>query len=157
MDIRRTRILFRLADVVISVASVFLLLDAMLGFTGRPGAFPAQPQLTSVYINSANVSTSCLGGFSNEQKVGGVTEVAPQGAPFNAYRVTLTNIGSSVLTIHGVNTGLIDRQDKIFTEHYTELGGGSGIRLGPGQSRQIVEAYGIGHPVAGCTVLSWQS
>ena len=102
MDIRRTRILFRLADVVISVASVFLLLDAMLGFTGRQGAFPAQPQLTSLYINSANVATSCLGGFSNEQKVGGVTEVAPHGAPFNAYRVTLTNIGSSVLTVHGV-------------------------------------------------------
>lgn len=156
MDIRRTRILFRLADVVISVTSVFLLLDAMLGFTGRQADFPGQPQLTSLYINSANVSTSCLGGFSNEQKVGGVTEVAPHGAPFNAYRVTLTNIGSSMLTIHGVNTGLIDRQDKIFTEHYTDLGG-SGIRLGPGQSRQLVEAYGIGQQVAGCEVLSWQS
>lgn len=156
MDIHRMRTLFRLADVVISVASVFLLLDAMLGFTGRQGAFPVQSRLTSLYLNSANLSTSCLGGFSNERQVHGVTEVAPHGTPFNAYRVTLTNIGSSALTVHGVNTGLADRQGKIFTEHYTNLGG-SGIGLGPGQSRQIVEAYGIGHPVATCEVLSWQS
>lgn len=156
MDIQRMRTLFRLMDVVIGVASVFLLLDAMLGFTGQRAAFSAQPRLTSLYINSASLSTACLGGFSNERTVAGTTQVAAHGTPFNAYQITLTNIGGSALTIHGLNAGLIDRQNKVFTEHYTDLGG-SGLTLGPGQSRRIVEAYGIHRAVAACEVLSWQS
>lgn len=151
------RTLFRLADVVISVVSVFLLLDAMVGFTGPHAAFSVQPRLTSLYLNSANLSTACLGGFSNERTVHGATQVAARGTPFNAYQITLTNIGSSPLTVNGVNVGLVDRQDKVFTEHYTDLRGGSGITLGIGQSRRLVEAYGIGRPVAACEVLSWDS
>ncbi len=156
MDIQRRRILFRLADVIISVASVFFLLDAMLGFTGPHVTFPEAPRLTSLYINSAPLSASCLGGFSNRETIAGVTQVAAHGTPFNAYQITLTNIGGAALKVQGVNVGLTGRRHEIFTEHYTELGG-SGITLRPGQSRRLVEAYGIDQPVAACEILSWQS
>jgi hypothetical protein len=157
MDARRERILIRLAEVIIFGASVFILLDAVLGFTGHQEMPPAQSQPVSGNIDSANLSTSCMGGFSNERTVGGVTQVASHGTPFNAYRVTLTNIGSTVITIHSVNVALVNSQNKVFAQHHTDLGDGAGITLNPGQWRQIVEAYGISHPVASCEVLSWHS
>ncbi|HEY6279693.1 MAG TPA: hypothetical protein VIX86_25575 [Streptosporangiaceae bacterium] len=156
MDVRRERILLRLAEVIIFLASIFLLLDAMLEFTGHQLTPSAPPQHVSQNIDSANLSTSCTGGFSNERTVGGVTQVASQGTPFNAYRVTLTNIGSTVITVHGVNVELVNSQNKIFSQHYTHVGDGAGVTLNPGQSRRIVEAYGISRPVAWCEILSWQ-
>jgi hypothetical protein len=158
MDIRRQRILFRLADAVIGLASIFLLLDAMVGFTGPRPALQAQSQPSGNIdsINSAHLYTSCMGGFANERTVGRVTQVAAHGTPFNAYQITLTNIGTTALTVRGVNVELTDTRNRIFTQHYTDLGNGAGIRLGLGQSRQLVEAYGIGHPVASCQILSWQ-
>ena len=38
MNIQRERILFRLADILITLVAVFLLLDAMLGFTRHQAA-----------------------------------------------------------------------------------------------------------------------
>ena len=157
MNIRHERILFRLADVIISLAAIFLLLDAMLGFTRHQEMRSAQPQPVSQNINSSNLSTSCIGGFSNERTIDGVTQVASHGKPFNAYQMTLTNIGGTVVTIHSVNVELVNSQNKVFAQHHTDLGDGAGITLNLGQSRQIVEASGINHPVASCEILSWQS
>ncbi len=157
MDIRRRRILFGLAELIIVLASVFLLLDAMLGFTGRAGVRPAQMQPVGSYADSTVLSASCAGGFSNESTAGGVTRVAPRGTPFNAYQITLTNTGISAITIYSMNVDLVSSQNKVFAQHHTDLGGGGGITLAPGQSRQIVEAYGINRPVASCEISSWQS
>jgi hypothetical protein len=157
MDVRHRRILLGLAEVIIFLASIFLLLDAMLGFTGQQEMPSAQSQSVSQNIDSANLSASCVGGFSNERTVGGVTQVASHGAPFNAYQIALANIGSTAITVHGVNVELVNSQNKVFAQHYTHLGDGAGITLNPGQSRRIVEAYGISHPVSSCQILSWQS
>ena len=157
MDVRRKRILIRLAEVIVFLTAIFLLLDAMLGFTRHRGMRSAQSQSVSQNIDSTNLSTSCIGGFSNERTVDGVTRVASHGTPFNAYQITLTNIGNTVITIHSMNVELVNSQKKVFAQHHTDLGDGAGITLNPGQSRQIVEAYGISHPVASCEILSWQS
>lgn len=157
MDIRRKRILIRLADVVISLTAIFLLLDAVLGFTRHREMRSVQSQPASQNIDSANLSASCAGGFANKRTVNGVTQVAPHGTPFNAYQVTLTNTGGTVITVRSVNVELVNSQDKVFAQHHTDLGGGAGITLNLGQSRQVVEAYGISHPVASCEILSWQS
>lgn len=155
MNARLRRILLRLAEAIVFLASIFLLLDAMFQFTGHQEAPAAQSQPVS---RSTNLSTSCIGGFSNKRTVDGVTQVASHGTPFNAYQITLTNIGNTVLTIHSLKTELINSQDKVFAQHYTDdLGHGAGVTLNPGQSRQIVEAYGINYPVAKCEILSWQS
>ncbi len=156
MDVQRKRILVRLAEVIVFLAAIFLLLDAMLGFTHQE-VRSAQSQPVSQHIDSANLSASCIGGFSNKRTVDGVTQVASHGTPFNAYQVTLTNIGNTVMTIHSMNVELVNSQNRVFAQHYTDLGDGAGITLNPGQSRQIVEAYGINHPVASCKILSWQS
>lgn len=157
MDIRYQRMLFRLADVIISLASIFLLLDAVLGFTGHPEMRSVQSQPVGQYIDYTNLSTSCMGGFSNERTVAGATQVAAHGTPFNAYQITLTNMGSTVITIHSVNVALVNSRGKVFAHQQAGLGNGAGITLGLGQSRQLVEAYGISHPVASCDVLGWRS
>lgn len=157
MDIRRKRILIRLADIVISLAAIFLLLDAILGFTRNHETRPAQSQPASQNIDPANLSATCTGGFSNKRTVNGLTQVAPRGTPFNAYKITLTNTGGTVITVHSVKVQLVNKQNEVFAQHRASLGGGAGITLNLGQSRQIVEAYGISHPVASCEILSWQS
>ena len=157
MDIRRQRIFFGLAEVIVVMAAVFLLLDAILGFTARPGARSVQTRSFSQYLDPANLSASCAGGFSNKQTVKGVTQVASRGTPFNAYRLSFTNMGDAALTIRSVSVELIGSQNAIFARHRSDLGGGAGLTLRPGQSGQIVEAYGIDHPVVSCQILSWQS
>ncbi len=155
MNAQLRRILLRLAEAIVFLVSIFLLLDAMFQFTGRQETPPAQSQPVS---RSTNLSTSCIGGFANKRTVDGVTQVASHGTPFNAYQITLTNIGNTALTIHSLKTELINSQGKVFAQHHTDaLGHGAGVTLNPGQSRQIVEAYGINHPVAGCEILGWQS
>lgn len=156
MDIRRKRMLLRAAEVIVVLAATFLLLDAMLGFTGHREQPAVQSQPVSLYIDSANLATSCTGGFSNVRTVNGVTQVAPRGMPFNAYQVTFTNTGSSAVTIRSMKVVLVNRRNQIFSQHSTEVGGSAGITLKPGQSRRIVEAYGISRPVASCDVLSWR-
>lgn len=157
MDIRRTRILSGLAETIIILAAVFLLLDALLGFTASPGIRLVRAQAASQAIDSTDLSASCAGGFADEQTVGGVTRVAAHGMPFNAYQVTLTNIGITDFTIYSMNVDLVNSRGQVFAQHHSVLGGGAGITLKPGESRQVVEAYGIGHPVASCEVVSWQS
>lgn len=155
MDIRYQIILFRVADVIISLAAIFLLLDAVLGFTGPHKTHSPQSRPASSNIYPTSVSASCTGGFSNERTVNGVTQVALHGTPFNAYQVTLTNVGSTAITIHSVTVALVNSQHKVFAQQHASLGNGAGITLGLGQSRHIVEASGINHPVASCQVLSW--
>lgn len=157
MDIRRQRIFFGLAEVIVVMAAVFLLLDAILGFTARPGTRPVQARSFSQYLDPANLSASCTGGFSNKRTVNGVTQVAARGMPFNAYRLAFTNLGDAALTIRSVNVELIGSQHRIFARHRSDLGGGAGLTLRPGQSSQVVEAYGIDQPVTWCQILSWQS
>ncbi len=157
MDIRRKRILIRLADVIISLTAIFLLLDAILGFTRHQEIRSAQSQPVSQNIYPASLSASCTGGFANKRTVNGVTQVAPHGTPFNAYQITLTNTGGTAITVRSVNVELVNSQDKVFAQHHTDLGDGAGITLNLGQSRQIIEAYGISHPVASCKIISWQS
>lgn len=157
MDIRRTRILFGLAEAIVFLAAIFILLDAVLGFTGHQEAGSAKPQAASQNFDSTDLSTSCVGGFANERTVNGTTQVASHGTPFNAYRISLTDIGISDITIYSLDVDLLNSRHQVFAQHHTGLGHGAGITLAPGQTRQVVEAYGIGHPVASCEILSWQS
>lgn len=154
MDLRRRRIFFGLAEAVVILAAIFLLLDAVLGFTRGRQPRSAQSQPVSQNTQSANLSTSCTGGFSNKRTVNGVTQVAPRGTPFNAYEVTLTNLGGTVVTVRSMSVELVNGQHEVFARHRSVLDGG--ITLHPGQSRRIVEAYGIGDPVASCRILSWR-
>lgn len=156
MDVRRKRILFGVAEAVVILAAVFLLLDAVLGFTRHRGVPSAQPRPASPDTGSGKLAASCRGGFSNERTVHGVTQVASHGMPFNAYQVTLTNRGSAAVTVHSVSVELVNSRNEIFARHRTELGHGAGITLNPGRSRRIVEAYGISHPVASCEIAGWQ-
>ena len=155
MDMRRKRVFSGLAEAVIILGAVFILLDAVLGFTGRRGTPPVQPRPAVQISNYANLSASCTGGFSNERTVGGVTRVASHGTPFDAYQVTLSNTGDTVITVHSMDVALVNGRNEIFARHHADLG--AGVTLTPGQSRQVVEAYGIGHPVASCEILGWQS
>lgn len=157
MDARRLRIFYGLAEVIIVLAALFLLLDAALGFTGSQARRPGQLRPVSQYADSTDLSASCAGGFANERTVDGTTQVAPRGTPFNAYEVTLTNIGITDFTIYSLNVALADGKDVVFARHHSDLGGGAGITLKPGDSRRIIEAYGIRRPVASCEVLSWRS
>ncbi len=156
MNYRRTRMLSGLAEAAIILASIFLLSDAILGFT-RPPDPPVLAQPVTQTIDSTDLSVSCTGGFANERTADGVTWVAAHGTPFNAFQVTLTDIGMTPFTIYSMNVELSDSQNRVFARHHTDLAEGAGITLEPGQSRHIVEAYGISHPVATCEVLSWQS
>ena len=156
MNIQRERTLFRLADILITLVAVFLLLDAMLGFT-RHQASPARPQLVTHDANAADLTTSCLGGFSNQRTVNGKTQVAAHGTPFNAYQLTFINTGTGTMKIYGVTVNLVDSSNHIFArQHITRLVRGHSMTLSPDQPRQIVETAGIKHPVASCDVLSWQ-
>jgi hypothetical protein len=157
MDIRRRRTLFRLADVLISLVAIFILLDAMFGFTSHHKVRSAQPQPPAQSASTAaNLSTSCVGGFSNQRIVDGVVQVASHGMPFNAYQVTLTNTGNTAVTIYSMTVELVNNQNKVFAQQHTNLGNGAGITLNLGQSRQIVETAGVNHPVASCEILGWQ-
>jgi hypothetical protein len=156
MDIHRERTLFRLADVLVTLVSIFLLADAMLGFTGRQ-IRSVQSRPISQITDSANLSTSCVGGFSNQRTVDGVTQIAPRGTPFNAYQMTFTNTGNTAITVYSVTAELLNSQNKVFAQQRTNLGNGAGITLSLGQSRQIVETAGVNHAVASCEILSWQS
>lgn len=158
MNIQHKRMLFRVADVLITLMAIFLLLDALLGFTRHPGGSSAQSRPVSQNGRYTNLSTSCVGGFSNRRTVGGVTQIASHGTPFNAYQLTLTNTGNTVLTIYSVTVDLTDSQGHIFgRQHDTNLANGTGITLNLGQSRQLVETAGVNHPVASCDLISWQS
>ena len=153
MDIRHRRKYYRLADVLISLTAVFLLLDAAMGFTKHQVQFKA----TALDVTSSNLSTSCIGGFTNQRTVDGVIQVAPHGMPFNAYQVTFTNVGNKVITIYNVTVELRDSGGSVFAQPQdTNLGNGSGITLGLGQSRTIIATTGASQPVASCQVLGWQ-
>jgi hypothetical protein len=156
MDIRHQRILFRLADALVTLVAVFLLLDAMLGFTKHHVINSAQLQARAEKITSSNLATSCIGGSTNQRTVHGVTHVARHGTPYSAYQVTLTNIGNRVITIYGLTVELRDYNNDVYAQqHATDLGNGSGITLDLGQSRTVVEPTGMKQPVATCQVLSW--
>jgi hypothetical protein len=156
MYIRHQRILFRLADILVTLAAVFILLDAMLGFTKHHVISSAQLQAQAQHVTSANLSTSCIGGSTNQRTVHGVTRVAPHGTPYSAYQVTLTNIGNRVITIYDVTVELRDYNNDVYAqEHATGLGNGYGITLNLGQSRTVIEPTGMKQPVASCQVLSW--
>jgi hypothetical protein len=157
MDLRRKRILSGLAEAAIILASIFLLADAVLGFTRPEDVRAVQAQPVSQYIDSADLSASCAGGYSNQRMTGGSTQVASRGTPFNAYQLTLTNIGMTAFTIYSMDVELLSSGGRVFAQHRTDFGNGAGITLQPGETREIVEAYGINHPVASCDVLSWQS
>ncbi|MFI5067136.1 MAG: hypothetical protein ACHP9Z_24580 [Streptosporangiales bacterium] len=157
MNIQRERILFRLADTLITLVAIFLLLDAMLGFTRHQQAGPARPQLVTQDADAADLTTSCLGGFTNQRTVHGRIQVAAHGTPFNAYQLTFINTGTGTMKIHGVTVNLVDSSNHIFArQHITRLVRGHSMTLSPDQPRQIVETAGIKHPVASCDVLSWQ-
>jgi hypothetical protein len=152
MYIRRQRILFRLADILVTLAAVFLLLDAMFGFTKHHIADPE----SSGQVTSNNLSTSCVGGSTNQRTVHGVTQTAPHGTPYSAYQVTLTNIGNRVITIYGLTVELRDYSNTVYAQqHATDLGNGAGITLHLGQSRTVIEPTGMTQPVASCQVLGW--
>lgn len=156
MDIRHERILFRLADALVTLAAVFLLLDAMLGFTKHHIINSAQLQARAEHVTSTNLSTSCIGGSTNQRTLDGITQVAPHGTPYSAYRVTLTNIGNRVITIYDLTVELRDYNNSVYAQqHATDLGNGSGITLNLGQSRTIIEPTGMKEPVASCQVVSW--
>ncbi len=156
MDIRHQRILFRLADALVTLAAVFLLLDAMLGFTKHHIINSEQLQASAEHVTSTNLSTSCIGGATNQRTVHGVTQVAPHGTPFSAYQVTLTNIGNRIITIYDLTVELRDYMNSVYAQQQaTDLGNGSGITLNLGQSRTIVETTGLKQPVASCQVLGW--
>ncbi len=158
MNIQHERILFRLADILISVVAVFLLADAMLGFTRHQAADPPRPpRLVTRDASPASLSTSCLGGFSNQRTIDGKTQVASHGTPFNAYQLTFTNLGSSVIKLHGVTVNLADNAHHVFArQHISILSSSAALTLGLGQSHQIVETAGIEQPVASCEVIGWQ-
>ncbi len=156
MYIRHQRILFRLADILVSLAAVFLLLDAMFGFTKHHITDSAQLQARAEHITSANLATSCIGGSTNQRTVHGVTQTAPHGTPYSAYQVTLTNIGNRVITIYDLTVELRDYSNAVYAQqHANDLGHGAGITLNLGQSRTITEPTGMTQPVASCQVLSW--
>ncbi|SRR5581483_11699189 len=156
MYIRHQRILFRLADILVTLAAVFLLLDAMLGFTKHHVISSAQLQAQAEHVTSSNLSTSCVGGSTNQQTVHGVTRVAPHGTPYSAYQVTLTNIGNRVITIYDVTVELRGYNNVVYAQqHASGLGDGYGITLNLGQSRTVTEPTGMKQPVASCQVLSW--
>jgi hypothetical protein len=158
MDIHRERTLFRLADVLIILVSIFVLLDAMRGFTKHQEMRSVQSRPVSQIsqnIHSTNLSKSCIGGFSNQRMVDGVTQVAPHGTPFNAYQMTFTNTGNAGITIYSVTVELVNNQNKVFAQQHINLGNGAGITLGLEQSRQIVETAGINQAVASCKIVSW--
>lgn len=156
MDIRHQRKLFRLADIIVTLAAIFVLLDAMLGFTKHHIINSAQLQARAEHVTSANLATSCIGGSTNQRTVHGVTQVAPHGTPYSAYQVTLTNVGNRVITIYDLTVELRDYSNSVYAhQHATDLGHGSGITLNLGQSRTVVETTGMKQPVASCQVLSW--
>jgi hypothetical protein len=156
MYIRHQRILFRLADILVVLASVFLLLDAMFGFTKHHITDSAQLQVQAEHVTSTNLATSCIGGSTNQRTVHGVTQTAPHGTPYSAYQVTLTNIGNRVITIYNLTVELRDYSNTVYAQqHATGLGHGAGITLNLGQSRTITEPTGMTQPVAACQVLSW--
>ena len=156
MYIRRQRILFRLADILVTLAAVFLLLDAMFGFTKHHVADPPAWPASAGSVTSINVSTSCVGGSTNQRTVHGVTQTAPHGTPYSAYQVTLTNIGNRVITIYDLTVELRDYSNTVYAQQRaTDLGNGAGITLHLGQSRTVVEPTGMTQPVASCQVLSW--
>jgi hypothetical protein len=157
MNIERGRILFRTADILITLTAVFFLLYMLLGSARHRDIRPAPPRTGNQDAGYTNLTTSCTGGFSNQRTVAGQTQVATSGAPFNAYQITFTNGGNTVVTIYGVSVDLADYQHHVFARpHDGNLGNGAGITLGVGQSRQIVETAGATHPVASCDVASWQ-
>jgi hypothetical protein len=156
MDIRRQRILFRLADVLVTLAAVFLLLDAMFGFTKHHVINSAQLQASAEHVTSTNLATSCIGGSTNQRTVDGRTRVAPHGTPYSAYQVTLTNIGNRVITIYDLTVELRDYSHTVYAQqHAYNLGHGSGITLNLGQSRTVMEPTGMKQPVASCQVVGW--
>ena len=156
MNIQRERGLFKLADILISVVAIFLLLDALLGFT-RHRISPAQPQLVTQEANTTTLATSCVGGFSNQRTIDGKTQVASRGTPFNAYQLTFTNTSKNVVKVHSATVILLGSDNHIFArQHVTGLGNGSRLTLDLGQSRQIVETAGIDQAVASCEVVNWQ-
>jgi hypothetical protein len=157
MNIEQRRILFRTADILITVTAIFFLLYLFVGSTRHPDARSAPPRTGNQDANYTNLTTSCTGGFSNQRTVDGKTQVASHGAPFNAYQLTFTNSGNTVVTIYGVAVDLADYQHHVFARpHDNNLNHGAGITLGTGQSRQIVETAGATNPVASCEVVSWQ-
>jgi hypothetical protein len=152
MYIRHQRILFRLADILVTLAAVFLLLDATFGFTKHHIADPP----SAGQVTSTNLSTSCVGGSTNQRTVHGVTQTAPHGTPYSAYQVTLTNIGNRVITIYDLTVELRDYSNTVYAQRSaTDLGNGAGITLHLGQSRTVVEPTGMTQPVASCQVLGW--
>ena len=156
MDVRKQRVLLGAAETVIVLAAIFLLLDAVLGFTGHRQLTTAQSRPVSQNIDGANLAITCAGGFANKQTVHGVTQAAAHGMPFNAYQLTLTNTGATALPVRSVSVELLDHRHEVFAQHRTDLGGAAGLTLGPGRSRRIVEAYGIDQAVASCEILGWQ-
>jgi len=157
MNIERGRILFRTADILITLTAIFFLLYTVVGFTRHHDARSAPPRPGNQDATYTNLSTSCTGGYANQRTVGGQTQVASRGVPFNAYQLTFTNSGNTIVTIYGVTVDLANYQHHVFARpHDSNLGDGSGITLGIGQSRQIVETAGATYPVASCEVVSWQ-
>ena len=157
MNIERGRILFRTADILITLTAIFFLLYTVLGFMRHQDVRSARPRLGNQDASYTNLSTSCTGGYANQRTVRGETQVASRGAPFNAYQLTFTNSGNTIVTIYGVTVDLANYQHHVFAgPHDSNLGDGAGITLGVGQSRQIVETAGATYPVASCEVVSWQ-
>ena len=157
MNIERGRILFRTADILITLTAIFFLLYTVLGFMRHQDVHSARPRLGNQDATYTNLSTSCTGGYANQRTVRGETQVASRGAPFNAYQLTFTNSGNTIVTIYGVTVDLANYQHHVFAQpHDSNLGDGAGITLGVGQSRQIVETAGATYPVASCEVVSWQ-
>jgi hypothetical protein len=157
MNIERGRILFRTADILITLTAIFFLLYTVVGFTRHQDARSAPPRPGNQDATYTNLSTSCTGGYSNQRTVAGKTQVASHGAPFDAYQLTFTNSGNTTVTIYGVTVDLANYQHHVFARpHDSNLGDGAGITLGVGQSRQIVETAGATYPVASCEVVSWQ-
>lgn len=157
MNMKRGRILFRTADILITLTAIFFLLYTILGLTKHQDARSAPPRFGNQDATYTNLSTSCTGGFSNQRTVRGKTQIASHGAPFNAYQLTFTNSGNTIVTIYGVTVDLANYQHHVFARaRDSNLGNGAGITLGVGQSRQIVETAGATYPVASCEVVSWQ-
>jgi hypothetical protein len=157
MNIERGRLLFRAADILITLTAVFFLLYILLGFTKHQNVRTDPPRTGNQDANYTNLSTSCTGGFSNQRTVDGKPQVASHGAPFNAYQLTFTNNGNTIVTIYGVTVDLANYQHHVFAQpHDSNLRNGAGITLSVGQSRQIVETAGATQLVASCEVVSWQ-